>query len=1214
MPRILLLWLWVACVAGFAGAGCTSKLASKVDHGRTQAPTPTPVVASAKGQIVGPEGAVVKSEQVNLVVPAGTFAKPVDVRLSPYRSPLAFPGVVATLGQPTEIEIYQDDHVVAAGSVSQDFIVQSILRLDGVDLARLVGIILRAGATDPSIVDTSLLTITQLPDGSYRVAFPTRETHAVFSIGVLPPLSAIPNAPAIPAPPASPAAPPASPAPPPAPTTPESPDQGGLTPRLLTIDVVASAAQVARGRSLQLTATGHYSDGTTGDLTAAAAWSATPGTGSATVSSAGLVGTQSATLGTVTIVATKDGSNGQLVITVVAAEPATLTIAPPAANVPLGLTRAFTANATYTDGTVKDVTTEAAWTRANGTGSASIDAATGRATTAGGALGTVTIHCAWSGLSGDAALTVGSPELQTIVLTPATKSLALGEAQNFTAQGTYTDGSSKDVTNSVTWSAIDGTGSASINSLGHAVTRGGTAGDVTMRATSSGVHGDASLTVTPAVIAGLAVAPKPSYVVASGTKALVATATYTDGTTSNVTGSATWQTDNAPKATVVAGVVTGVATGTANITASIASPGGTLSDITVVTVFTGTRCAGSGAVNDPYIVCDYNTLDHMRDSPGSDYRIGQDIDASASHAGAGWLPFAFTGTLNGNDKTISHLFINRGSTDQVGLLASSSKSVTHLNLTDVDITGHTFVGGLVGRNTGNIDHVSVAGVINGLSYAGGLMGDHNGAGKTVSDCSTDVVIASSNASDTHLGAMAGDFQSGTLTNSVAAGSVTGNGGNNGGFVGYLGTNGTISNSRTYASLTTNSNSIANQSGGFVGITYGTIVNCHAYGDVVTKGGNVGGFAGFVDGGTVSGSSAGGDVTGSTTYPAQLGGFTGALRNATTISDSWATGNVSSPEAGAIGGFVGILVSGTITQSFATGDVSGTNNIGGFGGEVHGSNIRRSFALGRVTGTSNSVGGFTGQSGGTIDDCYARSAVTGSSVTGAFAGNVVGGSINTSFAEGSSSLSAAGTVGGFAGQVASGASISSSFTRAALSGANTAGGFVGNNAGTVAGSWYRFAGNPKTACAGANTGSVASCVEQTDSDWYFERANAPLNAWNFTSYWTMPGFPALPKLTFAPGPILVVTKVPGGRSAATVLAGKVLGDTLGGYRYKLGLADEIDCSNEVDYGAEKAPGTAITDSIQTYPAGSTVKLCIIGKDLGGTWDDVADARVYTWTRK
>ena len=66
----------------------------------------------------------------------------------------------------------------------------------------------------------------------------------------------------------------------------------------------------------------------------------------------------------------------------------------------------------------------------------------------------------------------------------------------------------------------------------------------------------------------IAVTPTPSSLYANVSQALTATGTYSDGSTQNLTSTATWTTSNASVAAVsAAGVVTTIAPGTATISA-----------------------------------------------------------------------------------------------------------------------------------------------------------------------------------------------------------------------------------------------------------------------------------------------------------------------------------------------------------------------------------------------------------------------------------------------------------------------------------------------------------------------------------------------------------------------------------------------------------------------------------------------------------------------
>ncbi|HAW71047.1 MAG TPA: hypothetical protein DCX37_07710, partial [Firmicutes bacterium] len=79
------------------------------------------------------------------------------------------------------------------------------------------------------------------------------------------------------------------------------------------------------------------------------------------------------------------------------------------------------------------------------------------------------------------------------------------------------------------------------------------------------------------------------------------------------------------------------------------------------------------------------------------FRIENDIDASDTadptyNGGEGWLPIGqtetgFSGKIDGNDKTISGLYINRPNEDFVGFIKSIRTAVRQVLIKDLHLTG-----------------------------------------------------------------------------------------------------------------------------------------------------------------------------------------------------------------------------------------------------------------------------------------------------------------------------------------------------------------------------------------------------------------------------------------------------------------------------------------------------------------------------------------------
>ena len=195
----------------------------------------------------------------------------------------------------------------------------------------------------------------------------------------------------------------------------------------------------------------------------------------------------------------------------------------------------------------------------------------------------VVSNAAGSTTSGGATLTVSSSAtLQSIAVSPASPTIAAGGTQQFTATGTYSDNSTKNITTSVTWKSSN----AAFATIGATtgLATGVAAGTTQITATQGSiVSPNDPLTVTAASVTlqSIAVTPASPTVGIGNTVQFTATGTYSDNSTKNITSSVTWASSNPSFATIVAttGLATGVAVGTTEITAtlgSVVSPNDTL--------------------------------------------------------------------------------------------------------------------------------------------------------------------------------------------------------------------------------------------------------------------------------------------------------------------------------------------------------------------------------------------------------------------------------------------------------------------------------------------------------------------------------------------------------------------------------------------------------------------------------------------------------------
>ena len=282
---------------------------------------------------------------------------------------------------------------------------------------------------------------------------------------------------------------------------------------LVSIAVAPVNPSVAKGLTEQFTATGTYTDGSTADLTTQVTWvsgTTSVATISNTAGSQGLASTLAT--GTTAITAALGGiTSPSDTLTVTALK--SIAVAPVNPSVAKGLTEQFTATGTYTDGSTADLTTQVTW--ASGTTSvATISNAAGSQGLASTlATGTTAITAALGGITSPSdTLTVTTAALKSIAVAPVNPSVAKGLTEQFTATGTYTDGSTADLTTQVTWVS----GTTSVATISNTAGSQGLAstlatGTTAITAALGGITSPSdTLTVTAAALKSIAVAPVES--------------------------------------------------------------------------------------------------------------------------------------------------------------------------------------------------------------------------------------------------------------------------------------------------------------------------------------------------------------------------------------------------------------------------------------------------------------------------------------------------------------------------------------------------------------------------------------------------------------------------------------------------------------------------------------------------------------------------------
>jgi hypothetical protein len=178
-----------------------------------------------------------------------------------------------------------------------------------------------------------------------------------------------------------------------------------------------------------------------------------------------------------------------------------IAITPANPSVAAGSTQQFTATGTFNTGETYNLTPSVTWSSTSSKVATISNAAGMQGLASALAAGTSTIKATSGKIVGSTLLTVTTapPTLVSITVDPPMPSVTLGTNQQFTATGTYSDGSIQTITNTVTWSS-SATSVATISNAagtpGLATSVG--AGSSTITATQGSVTGSTTLTVNAA--------------------------------------------------------------------------------------------------------------------------------------------------------------------------------------------------------------------------------------------------------------------------------------------------------------------------------------------------------------------------------------------------------------------------------------------------------------------------------------------------------------------------------------------------------------------------------------------------------------------------------------------------------------------------------------------------------------------------------------------
>jgi len=271
---------------------------------------------------------------------------------------------------------------------------------------------------------------------------------------------------------------------------------------------------------------------------------------------------------------------GSTTLTVTSATLQSIAVTPANPSIAKGTTQQFTATGTYSDGSTLDLTQLVTWDSSKTQVATISNAAGSRGLATAVDLGTTAISAKLGSVTGSTVLTVTAATLVSIAVTPANPSLPRGLTQQFTATGTFTDGSTQNLTGSVSWSSTNPTVASIANTGSPGLATGLTTGTTTIRAVQAGVTGSTTLTVTDAILVSIAVSPDDVTIPRTSTQQFTALGTFSDTSMVDITTQVTWTSSDT---SVVAisnaqgsqGLATALAKGMVTITATKGSVSGT---------------------------------------------------------------------------------------------------------------------------------------------------------------------------------------------------------------------------------------------------------------------------------------------------------------------------------------------------------------------------------------------------------------------------------------------------------------------------------------------------------------------------------------------------------------------------------------------------------------------------------------------------------------
>ncbi len=314
---------------------------------------------------------------------------------------------------------------------------------------------------------------------------------------------------------------------------------------LTDIRLSPNALSLAAGTSSQLQATGTLSNGRIQDISDIVSWE-TNAPDILNISNTGLV--YGKTSGNATITASFNGISASSTITVDSAALVSIQVSNQDARIANNTKLALTATGIYSNGTHQDITRDVLWQ----SDKPAIVFVSNTVDKKGFAYslseGSAIISATLGEISGTTSITVNKKTLDGItILFDGSNQLAAGNEIGLSAVGNYSDGSTLDISDQVTWQASDkNICQVSTAEDNYGILQAVSAGacNITAKASNTGVFSTLLFTVTDATLQSISISPDPVSMAKGTSVQLIATGTYSDTSISDISNQVDWQANN----------------------------------------------------------------------------------------------------------------------------------------------------------------------------------------------------------------------------------------------------------------------------------------------------------------------------------------------------------------------------------------------------------------------------------------------------------------------------------------------------------------------------------------------------------------------------------------------------------------------------------------------------------------------------------------------